>query len=207
MLCYRDLEGRYGENYEDVLKNKTWLCPVCKGTCNCSFCRRRSGKTPTGILKHEANRAGFNSVSEYLAHKGERPRETLAKEYREDKAKWIAERKARQEEWRKSQASMTGSSKRKRTASDVEEEEKKEDRQDDDNIKTTDDRDGAESAEGEDDGEIFDVGAILDKRFNKRMKRTEYRVRCEFTDDLVSREKVEACFLTSYLLASFRAWL
>jgi hypothetical protein len=38
----------------------------CRGTCNCSFCRRKKGLAPTGILIHEAEKKGFSCVKDYL---------------------------------------------------------------------------------------------------------------------------------------------
>ena len=42
------------------------MCPPCRGVCNCSFCRRRSGKHATGILIHLAREYGYDNVAEYL---------------------------------------------------------------------------------------------------------------------------------------------
>ena len=36
------------------------------GICNCSICRKRNGKTATGILTNLANHRGYNSVHHYL---------------------------------------------------------------------------------------------------------------------------------------------
>ena len=43
-----------------------WKCPKCRGICNCSFCRKKIGCAPTGILVHKAKATGFSSVSEML---------------------------------------------------------------------------------------------------------------------------------------------
>lgn len=34
---------RYGEDAEKVTKEEAWICPKCRGICNCSFCRLVSG--------------------------------------------------------------------------------------------------------------------------------------------------------------------
>lgn len=43
-----------------------WVCPPCRGICNCSFCRTRNGQRPTGILAPLAKEEGYNSVKDYL---------------------------------------------------------------------------------------------------------------------------------------------
>lgn len=41
---------RYGENVLEALQNPDWVCPVCRGICNCSLCRNAKGWAPTGIM-------------------------------------------------------------------------------------------------------------------------------------------------------------
>jgi len=67
MFCGPCLRNRYGEDAVQALKDKAWTCPPCRGTCNCSICRRRSGKACTGILVHHARERGFNDVDAYLS--------------------------------------------------------------------------------------------------------------------------------------------
>lgn len=75
MMDEECLIGRYGESLEDCLTSGEWVCPKCNGmrsfdqpgNCNCSFCMRKSGKAPTGQLKHKALSLGYASVKEYLA--------------------------------------------------------------------------------------------------------------------------------------------
>lgn len=43
-----------------------WVCPPCRGICNCSYCRKRDGRCATGILIHLAKFYGYNNVKEYL---------------------------------------------------------------------------------------------------------------------------------------------
>ncbi|KAM7280353.1 hypothetical protein ACFE04_007487 [Oxalis oulophora] len=68
-LCNRCLHNRYGENKDDVLLLDDWKCPKCRGICNCSFCRKKEGQLPTGILAHTARENGFASVSDLLTVK------------------------------------------------------------------------------------------------------------------------------------------
>ena len=51
---------------ENMSHWQEWECPPCRGICNCSICRRRSGKCSTGILIHSAKDNGFNDVNTYL---------------------------------------------------------------------------------------------------------------------------------------------
>jgi len=63
-LC---LTGRYGESLDDAIAGN-WVCPKCRGVCNCSICRKKSGLAPTGQLKNLASELGFSSVMDYLSH-------------------------------------------------------------------------------------------------------------------------------------------
>lgn len=69
-FCHKCLWNRYGEKTEDVAFLEDWNCPKCRGICNCSFCRKKQGHQPTGILIHTARTTGFSSVSEMLHAKG-----------------------------------------------------------------------------------------------------------------------------------------
>ncbi|KAL6348396.1 hypothetical protein AAG906_005704 [Vitis piasezkii] len=64
--CQRGLLNRYGEKAEEVAQLEDWKCPKCRGICNCSFCRKKIGCAPTGILVHKAKATGFSSASEML---------------------------------------------------------------------------------------------------------------------------------------------
>mmetsp|Transcript_21905 Transcript_21905/g.30622 ORF Transcript_21905/g.30622 Transcript_21905/m.30622 type:complete len:285 (+) Transcript_21905:78-932(+) len=66
-FCERCLRARYGEDLNEVKKNPNWCCPWCRGICNCSFCRKKKGKNPTGILYPKAKSCGFQSVAEMLS--------------------------------------------------------------------------------------------------------------------------------------------
>lgn len=48
-LCYFT-RCRYGEHVLEANKNPNWICPVCRGICNCSLCRQAKGWAPTGAL-------------------------------------------------------------------------------------------------------------------------------------------------------------
>ena len=57
---------RYGEDASVALVDPKWECPPCRGVCNCSICRSRDGKRPTGILAPLAFRNGHKSVLDFL---------------------------------------------------------------------------------------------------------------------------------------------
>ena len=65
-FCDPCLRNRYGETVREALLDPDWHCPVCRGFCNCSICRNRNGKCPTGILINLARQQGFSNVSAYL---------------------------------------------------------------------------------------------------------------------------------------------
>ncbi|KFK33266.1 hypothetical protein AALP_AA6G352300 [Arabis alpina] len=69
-FCPSCLRNRYGEKAEEVVAKTDWVCPKCRGNCNCSICRKKNGYRPTGILAHTAKATGFSSVSELLKTEG-----------------------------------------------------------------------------------------------------------------------------------------
>ncbi|KAI8541812.1 hypothetical protein RHMOL_Rhmol08G0091200 [Rhododendron molle] len=69
-FCHKCLLNRYGEKAEEVAVLKDWSCPKCRGICNCSFCMKKRGHQPTGILVHTAKATGFSSVSQLLHIQG-----------------------------------------------------------------------------------------------------------------------------------------
>ncbi|CAH8360592.1 unnamed protein product [Eruca vesicaria subsp. sativa] len=69
-FCHKCLLNRYGEKAEEVGALDDWHCPKCRGICNCSFCRKKRGQSPTGILTHKAKASGLSSVSELLDVEG-----------------------------------------------------------------------------------------------------------------------------------------
>lgn len=55
--CGSCLRNRYNENIEEVNQNKNWLCPFCRGDCNCSICKKKQKckphtKTPRKARRH-----------------------------------------------------------------------------------------------------------------------------------------------------------
>lgn len=65
-FCGPCLQNRYGESVHDALLDPDWVCPVCRGFCNCSICRNRNGKCATGILIGVAKHYGYSNVKDYL---------------------------------------------------------------------------------------------------------------------------------------------
>ncbi|KAG5274283.1 hypothetical protein AALO_G00134370 [Alosa alosa] len=65
-FCGPCLRNRYGEDIRTALLDPEWKCPPCRGICNCSFCRQRDGRCPTGILFPLAQYHGFSDVHSYL---------------------------------------------------------------------------------------------------------------------------------------------
>lgn len=65
-FCGNCLFTRYGENILETSKNPNWICPVCRGICNCSLCRIKKGLVPTGILYKKVVNLGYKSVAHYL---------------------------------------------------------------------------------------------------------------------------------------------
>jgi hypothetical protein len=63
MNYFANKQNRYGENVLEAMKNKNWVCPVCRKICNCSFCRIKRGWTPTGALYKKVR----HSSSSYCA--------------------------------------------------------------------------------------------------------------------------------------------
>lgn len=65
-FCGVCLKNRYGEDAREALLDSNWQCPPCRGLCNCSICRTRQGKRPTGILAPLAFQYGHKSVKDLL---------------------------------------------------------------------------------------------------------------------------------------------
>lgn len=65
-FCGPCLKNRYGEDAKDALLDPVWACPPCRNLCNCSVCRTREGKRPTGILAPVVQQKGFRSVKDFL---------------------------------------------------------------------------------------------------------------------------------------------
>ncbi|KAK7823139.1 cell division cycle-associated 7-like protein [Quercus suber] len=69
-FCHKCLLNRYGEKAEEMAVLDDWMCPKCRGICNCSFCMKKRGYHPTGSLVHTAKAKGFSSVLEMLRVEG-----------------------------------------------------------------------------------------------------------------------------------------
>ncbi|CAJ1939353.1 unnamed protein product [Sphenostylis stenocarpa] len=65
-FCGDCLYMRYGENVIEANHNTKWVCPPCRGICNCSRCRRGKGWMPTGNIYSKVSKLGFKSVAHYL---------------------------------------------------------------------------------------------------------------------------------------------
>lgn len=65
-FCGDCLYMRYGEHVLEAIQNPNWICPACRGICNCSFCRQGKGWPPTGTLYRKISKLGFKSVAHYL---------------------------------------------------------------------------------------------------------------------------------------------
>ncbi|XP_048366889.1 cell division cycle-associated 7-like protein isoform X2 [Sphaerodactylus townsendi] len=65
-FCGPCLRNRYGEDVKSALLDPDWICPPCRGICNCSYCRKRDGRCATGMLIHLAKFYGYDNVKEYL---------------------------------------------------------------------------------------------------------------------------------------------
>ncbi|MBA0803113.1 hypothetical protein Gohar_013361 [Gossypium harknessii] len=65
-FCGDCLYMRYGEHVLEANENPNWVCPVCRGICNCSLCRQAKGWAPTGSLYRKITKMGFKSVAHYL---------------------------------------------------------------------------------------------------------------------------------------------
>ncbi|KAI8015066.1 Cell division cycle-associated protein 7 [Camellia lanceoleosa] len=65
-FCGDCLYTRYGENILEANQNPNWICPVCRGICKCSRCRRAKGWEPTAAIYTKVSKRGFKSVAHYL---------------------------------------------------------------------------------------------------------------------------------------------
>ncbi|KAF5752930.1 hypothetical protein HS088_TW01G00848 [Tripterygium wilfordii] len=65
-FCGDCLYMRYGEHVVEAIENPNWICPACRGICNCSLCRQAKGWPATGSLYRKISNLGFKSVAHYL---------------------------------------------------------------------------------------------------------------------------------------------
>ncbi|PSC68566.1 Cell division cycle-associated 7 [Micractinium conductrix] len=66
MLCGDCLFARYGENVEEAVANKDWVCPCCRDLCNCSTHRKKRRWEATGALHRSVKARGYLSGAHYL---------------------------------------------------------------------------------------------------------------------------------------------
>ena len=59
-------EGEDDQEEEEEDLDHGWVCPPCRGLCNCSFHRARRGWAPTGSLYRYALAEGYASVAHFL---------------------------------------------------------------------------------------------------------------------------------------------
>ncbi|KAK4310909.1 hypothetical protein Pmani_017564 [Petrolisthes manimaculis] len=85
-FCGPCLRTRYGEDARKALLDPDWCCPVCRGVCNCSLCRKAFGQQAVGQIVQRLGKMGYSSVQQYLDAKGmkEEKKET-EKETKDDK--------------------------------------------------------------------------------------------------------------------------
>ncbi|CAM8907841.1 unnamed protein product [Rhodiola kirilowii] len=65
-FCGDCLYMRYGEHVLEANQNPEWICPPCRGICNCSLCRQAKGWAPTGPLYRKIASLGYKSVAYFL---------------------------------------------------------------------------------------------------------------------------------------------
>lgn len=65
-FCGDCLYMRYGEHVLEANQNPNWICPVCRGICNCSLCRQAKGWPATGSMYRKITHLGYKSVAHYL---------------------------------------------------------------------------------------------------------------------------------------------
>ncbi|XP_066969006.1 MYND-type zinc finger-containing chromatin reader ZMYND8 isoform X2 [Macrobrachium rosenbergii] len=70
-FCGPCLSTRYGEDAKKALLDPTWACPVCRGICNCSLCRKAFGQQAVGQIVQRLGKMGYSSVQQYLESKTE----------------------------------------------------------------------------------------------------------------------------------------
>eukprot|EP01084_Bolivina_argentea_P004232 8055_1 len=70
IVCAQCLEGRYGENVNDI-DPSTWTCPPCRGICNCSGnCRKKKCLPATDCIPCLVTEAPFDSAAHVMILSG-----------------------------------------------------------------------------------------------------------------------------------------
>ena len=75
-FCGPCLRTRYGEDARKALVDPEWCCPVCRGICNCSLCRKAFGQQAVGQIVQRLGKMGYTSVQQYLDSKGIKEEQT-----------------------------------------------------------------------------------------------------------------------------------
>ncbi|XP_071531860.1 uncharacterized protein Zmynd8 isoform X3 [Panulirus ornatus] len=68
-FCGPCLRTRYGEDARKALLDPNWCCPVCRGICNCSLCRKAFGQQAVGQIVQRLGKMGYSNVQQYLDSK------------------------------------------------------------------------------------------------------------------------------------------
>lgn len=65
-VCGPCLRARYGEDAREALLNPTWACPICRGICNCSFCRKAKELAEKNYTADENSQESSEKSSETI---------------------------------------------------------------------------------------------------------------------------------------------
>ncbi|KAJ2801967.1 hypothetical protein H4S07_004801, partial [Coemansia furcata] len=65
MFDYHCLLGHYSEDAKTI-DHAVWICPKCRGKCNCSFCKKKRGERPTGQISVFIKRFGVEAAKKAL---------------------------------------------------------------------------------------------------------------------------------------------
>ncbi|KAJ2493280.1 hypothetical protein IWW37_000743 [Coemansia sp. RSA 2050] len=65
MFDYHCLLGHYSEDAK-VVDHSEWVCPKCRGKCNCSVCKKKRGERPTGQISVYIKRFGMEAAKKAL---------------------------------------------------------------------------------------------------------------------------------------------
>ncbi|CAB3381966.1 Hypothetical predicted protein [Cloeon dipterum] len=68
-FCGACLKDHYGQDLAEALRDPVWQCPMCRGVCNCSFCRKKAGRAPLGQISSYVRTLGYKSVHHFLMEK------------------------------------------------------------------------------------------------------------------------------------------
>jgi hypothetical protein len=135
-FCGDCLAVRYGESLLEVQADPTWVCPFCRGICNCSAlgCTRAKARWgSTYSLASVTRRAGMPSAAHYL----------ITQRQRGGPVAWPltpavrAAAEADAEAWRQEQAAAAAAEADEEADDDEEEEEKEEEEEEEEEVVVT----------------------------------------------------------------------